>query len=81
MPDPRAALTHLTNALPADPAKDGPIGVDSADLRAVLAAEPDRGAGIRSALSHHLDAGTDPCQDRGVDWPCDVADALGGDTP
>ncbi len=36
MTDPRVALTNLSNALPADPADDGPIGVDSSDLRAVL---------------------------------------------
>ena len=29
-----------------------------------------------SSLSHHLDLGTDPCEDRGVEWPCDVACAL-----
>lgn len=29
-----------------------------------------------SSLSHHLDSGTDPCGDRGVTWPCDVACAL-----
>lgn len=32
---------------------------------------------ITTALAHHLDSGTDPCQDRGVEWPCDVAAALG----
>ncbi len=34
----------------------------------------------RDRLSHklrrHMNAGEDPCQDRGVDWPCDVAEAL-----
>jgi len=83
---PLIALTNLSNALPADPAKDGPIGVDSADLRVLLEparfpqrwiqAAADPGEEIRSALSHHLNAGADPCQDRGVDWPCDVAAAL-----
>lgn len=38
------------------------------------------GAILRTALAHHLGAGTDPCQDRGVEWPCDVAAALGEDT-
>jgi hypothetical protein len=32
---------------------------------------------LRRALGHHLDPDSDPCQDRGVDWPCDVADAFG----
>ena len=31
---------------------------------------------IATDLAHHLDAESDPCQDRGVDWPCDVAAAL-----
>lgn len=31
---------------------------------------------IRQKLAHHLAADTDPCQDRGASWPCDVADAL-----
>lgn len=31
---------------------------------------------LRQELANHLAAGDDPCQDRGVDWPCDVADAL-----
>jgi hypothetical protein len=31
---------------------------------------------IRAELNHHLDPLSDPCQDRGVDWPCDVAMAL-----
>jgi len=31
---------------------------------------------IRAALVHHLEARYDPCQDRGVDWPCDVAATL-----
>lgn len=30
------------------------------------------------SLSHHLTEKTDPCKDRGVDWPCDVAQALIG---
>lgn len=34
---------------------------------------------IRQKLAHHLTAEDDPCQDRGVSWPCDVADALGPD--
>ena len=32
---------------------------------------------LQDALKHHLSAKTDPCQDRGVDWPCDVAEAFG----
>lgn len=31
---------------------------------------------IRKSLVHHLYPFTDPCKDRGVEWPCDVADAL-----
>jgi hypothetical protein len=31
---------------------------------------------ISDALSHHLDPSTDPCADRGVSHPCDVARAL-----
>lgn len=30
----------------------------------------------RAALRRHLSVSKDPCQDRGVDHPCDVADAL-----
>lgn len=37
---------------------------------------PDDLATIRYDLRRHLSAEHDPCQDRGVDWPCDVADAL-----
>ncbi len=62
------SLTRLAAAIPLDPSDRGSVPVMADDLRAVLA--------IRSALSHHLDPGTDPCQDRGVEWPCDVADAL-----
>ena len=29
-------------------------------------------------LAHHLTEHSDPCQDRGVHWPCDVADAIAG---
>ena len=32
---------------------------------------------IKTALSHHLTPSADPCQDRGIYWPCDVAEALG----
>ena len=35
-----------------------------------------RVATLRLKLAHHLTENEDPCQDRGVDWPCDVADAL-----
>lgn len=31
---------------------------------------------IRAALMAHLMESSDPCQDRGVEWPCDVAQAL-----
>ena len=31
---------------------------------------------VVSALNHHLSPDNDPCQDRGVEWPCDVAEAL-----
>lgn len=27
-------------------------------------------------LARHMNSGDDPCQDRGVDWPCDVAEAF-----
>lgn len=33
-------------------------------------------AEVDAALRHHLNAVDDPCDDRGVEWPCDVADAL-----
>lgn len=36
---------------------------------------------IKSKLAHHLNPRQDPCQDRGVDWPCDVAKALLGNEP
>ena len=36
-----------------------------------------RVATLRLRLAHHLTELEDPCQDRGVDWPCDVAVALG----
>lgn len=32
---------------------------------------------LRRVLQHHFAAESDPCQDRGVEWPCDVADAFG----
>ncbi len=32
----------------------------------------------RTMLIHHDNASDDPCQDRGVDWPCDVAHDLYG---
>ena len=32
-----SSLTHLHDALPANPGNDGPIGVEASDLRAVLA--------------------------------------------
>lgn len=31
---------------------------------------------LRRNLLHHLDPHSDPCQGRGVDWPCDVAAAF-----
>jgi hypothetical protein len=31
---------------------------------------------LRTALAHHLDPRGCPCQDRGVDYPCDVAEAF-----
>lgn len=34
-------------------------------------------ADLRRKLAYHLVPGTDPCQDHGCDWPCDVATALG----
>ena len=64
--------TTLEGCLPADNDDHGPIAVPSDAVRGVLG----DATAIRSALSHHLDAGADPCQDRGVYWPCDVADAL-----
>ena len=33
---------------------------------------------LRVDLAHHLNERNDPCQDRGVNWPCDVARALLG---
>jgi hypothetical protein len=38
-------------------------------------------ADVREALKHHLVERDDPCQDRGADWPCDVARALEGSSP
>lgn len=31
---------------------------------------------VRSKLSSHMSEREDPCYERGVDWPCDVAKAL-----
>lgn len=65
------------------------LETDGGDTQVAMATTPHKAAelvrlanlglqaeSIRMALAHHLDSGTDPCQDRGVDWPCDVADAL-----
>jgi hypothetical protein len=32
---------------------------------------------LRAKLRQHLAEATDPCQDRGAPWPCDVAEAVG----
>jgi hypothetical protein len=58
---------ELQRQLPGEPMAIPDLAVEAAD----------RLTEIRKALVHHLDARNDPCQDRGVDWPCDVADALG----
>lgn len=31
---------------------------------------------IKKSLAHHLHPTDDPCTDRGISWPCDVAEAL-----
>ena len=40
-----------------------------------------RWANLHENLAHYLTKQRDPCQDRGVEWPCDVAETLGIDPP
>ena len=52
----------------------------SPELRTIIEAATQL-ANLRNRLAHHLTERTDPCQDRGVEWPCDVAAALGEVAP
>lgn len=61
------------------PLRDGPVLLYGRDLEVVARAARDsvKAREIRTRLEHHLRPNTDPCQDRGCGWPCDVAEAFG----
>jgi hypothetical protein len=57
-------------------------GVEGDVERVAWACVEDVLALLRQELAHHLTERDDPCEDRGVDWPCDVARALAkGEAP
>jgi hypothetical protein len=52
------------------------LGLEVQDLRKRLERAEQERDRLREALKHHLTEKDDPCGDRGVSWPCDVASAL-----
>lgn len=81
MPD--ATLAHFTALVHKVIMGEFPImpqptwGQDAAYLGSAIDYFQHRLSDLHDDLAHHFNANDDPCQDRGCEWPCDVAMVFG----